>query len=111
MMPCAVCAVPPPREATEFARTGGQAHVGVVGAQQEAVFRASMIELGVLAGLEVLRSLNDLNVRTKHPIELANWTNEEGSRFAPAMVASGVFAGPFTVTTPEIFDVALIPPG
>ena len=53
--------------------------------------------LGVLAGLEVLRSLNDLNVRTKHPIELANWTNEEGSRFAPAMVASGVFAGAYTL--------------
>ncbi len=53
--------------------------------------------LGVLAGLEVLRSLNDLGVRTKHPIELANWTNEEGARFAPAMVASGVFAGAYTL--------------
>ncbi|WP_237481609.1 Zn-dependent hydrolase [Lichenibacterium dinghuense] len=53
--------------------------------------------LGVLAGLEVLRSLNDLNVRTRHPIEVANWTNEEGSRFAPAMVASGVFAGAYTL--------------
>ena len=53
--------------------------------------------LGVLAGLEVLRSLDDLNVRTRHPIEVANWTNEEGSRFAPAMVASGVFAGAYTL--------------
>lgn len=53
--------------------------------------------LGVLAGLEVLRSLNDLNIRTRHPIEVANWTNEEGSRFAPAMVASGVFAGAYTL--------------
>ena len=53
--------------------------------------------LGVLAGLEVLRSLGDLNVRTRHPIEIANWTNEEGSRFAPAMVASGVFAGAYTL--------------
>ena len=53
--------------------------------------------LGVLAGLEVLRSLNDLNIRTKHPIEVANWTNEEGSRFAPAMVSSGVFAGAYTL--------------
>ena len=53
--------------------------------------------LGVLAGLEVLRSLNDLGVRTRHPIEVANWTNEEGSRFAPAMVASGVFAGAYTL--------------
>ncbi len=53
--------------------------------------------LGVLAGLEVLRSLDDLNIRTRHPIEVANWTNEEGSRFAPAMVASGVFAGAYTL--------------
>ncbi|MEM8956741.1 MAG: Zn-dependent hydrolase [Pseudomonadota bacterium] len=49
--------------------------------------------LGVLGGLEILRSLNDLNIRTKHPIVVTNWTNEEGSRFAPAMLASGVFAG------------------
>ena len=53
--------------------------------------------LGVLAGLEVLRSLDDLNIRTRHPIEVVNWTNEEGSRFAPAMVASGVFAGAYTL--------------
>ena len=52
---------------------------------------------GVLAGLEVIRTLNDLNVKTKHPIEASIWTNEEGSRFAPAMVASGVFAGEFTL--------------
>jgi N-carbamoyl-L-amino-acid hydrolase len=50
---------------------------------------------GVLAGLEVIRALNDANVKTKHPIEASIWTNEEGSRFAPAMVASGVFAGVF----------------
>ncbi|WP_313524339.1 Zn-dependent hydrolase [Shinella sp.] len=49
--------------------------------------------LGVLAGLEVIRSLNDLGIRTKHPIVVTNWTNEEGARFAPAMLASGVFAG------------------
>jgi N-carbamoyl-L-amino-acid hydrolase len=49
--------------------------------------------LGVLAGLEILRTLNDLNIRTKHPIVVTNWTNEEGTRFAPAMLASGVFAG------------------
>jgi beta-ureidopropionase / N-carbamoyl-L-amino-acid hydrolase len=49
--------------------------------------------LGVLAGLEVLRTLNDLNIRTRHPIVVTNWTNEEGARFAPAMLASGVFAG------------------
>jgi beta-ureidopropionase / N-carbamoyl-L-amino-acid hydrolase len=49
--------------------------------------------LGVLGGLEVMRTLNDLGIRTKHPIVVANWTNEEGTRFTPAMVASGVFAG------------------
>uniref|UniRef100_A0A7C1NX05 Zn-dependent hydrolase n=1 Tax=Agrobacterium albertimagni TaxID=147266 RepID=A0A7C1NX05_9HYPH len=49
--------------------------------------------LGVLAGLEAVRSMNDLNIKTKHPIVVTNWTNEEGARFAPAMLASGVFAG------------------
>ena len=49
--------------------------------------------LGVLAGLEVVRSMNDLGIKTKHPVVVTNWTNEEGARFAPAMVASGVFAG------------------
>ncbi len=49
--------------------------------------------LGVLSGLEIVRSLNDLGIRTKHPIVVTNWTNEEGTRFAPAMLASGVFAG------------------
>jgi beta-ureidopropionase / N-carbamoyl-L-amino-acid hydrolase len=52
--------------------------------------------LGVLAGLEVVRSMNDLNIKTKHPIVITNWTNEEGARFAPAMLASGVFAGVLT---------------
>ncbi|WP_282610633.1 Zn-dependent hydrolase [Pelagibius sp. Alg239-R121] len=50
---------------------------------------------GVLAGLEVIRTLNDLGIETDAPIEASVWTNEEGSRFAPAMVASGVFAGVF----------------
>jgi N-carbamoyl-L-amino-acid hydrolase len=49
--------------------------------------------LGVLGGLEVIRSLNDLGIKTKHPIVVTNWTNEEGTRYAPAMLASGVFAG------------------
>ena len=52
--------------------------------------------LGVLSGLEVVRSLNDLGIETKHPIVVTNWTNEEGARFAPAMLASGVFAGVHT---------------
>lgn len=49
--------------------------------------------LGVLGALEVARTLNDLDIRTRHPIVVVNWTNEEGTRFAPAMIASGVFAG------------------
>jgi N-carbamoyl-L-amino-acid hydrolase len=53
--------------------------------------------LGVLGGLEVIRTLNALGVRTRHPIVLSNWTNEEGTRFAPAMMASGVFAGVLTL--------------
>src|SRR5665213_598138 len=50
---------------------------------------------GVLAGLEVIRTLNDLHYETDAPIEVSVWTNEEGSRFAPACVGSGVFAGVF----------------
>jgi N-carbamoyl-L-amino-acid hydrolase len=52
--------------------------------------------LGVLGALEVARTLNDLDVKTKHPIVITNWTNEEGTRFAPAMLSSGVFAGKHT---------------
>ncbi|MCK0120575.1 Zn-dependent hydrolase [Loktanella sp. F6476L] len=52
--------------------------------------------LGVLSGLEVIRTMNDLDIKTKHPIVVTNWTNEEGTRFAPAMLASGVFAGMHT---------------
>ena len=52
--------------------------------------------LGVLAGLEVLRTLHGAQYETNAPLVLVNWTNEEGSRFAPAMLASGVFAGAFT---------------
>jgi N-carbamoyl-L-amino-acid hydrolase len=49
--------------------------------------------LGVLGAMEVVRTMNDLGIRTRHPVAIANWTNEEGARFAPAMLASGVFAG------------------
>lgn len=52
--------------------------------------------LGVLGGLEAIRTMNDLGIKTKHPIVVTNWTNEEGTRFAPAMLASGVFAGKHT---------------
>jgi len=55
--------------------------------------------LGVLAGLEIVRTLNDLNIQTKHPILIVNWTNEEGSRFPPAMMASAGYAGIYGVDT------------
>lgn len=49
--------------------------------------------LGVLAGLEVVRTIRDQGIKTRRPIVVVNWTNEEGTRFAPAMLSSGVFAG------------------
>ncbi|MDA3921724.1 MAG: Zn-dependent hydrolase [Salinisphaera sp.] len=52
--------------------------------------------LGVLAALEAVRALNDAQIQTDHPIEVVNWTNEEGARFPPAMLSSGVFAGVFS---------------
>lgn len=52
---------------------------------------------GVLAGLEVLRTLNDQGIKTRAPLELVVWTNEEGARFSPAMIGSGVWAGEFTL--------------
>ncbi|TKB45372.1 Zn-dependent hydrolase [Thalassotalea mangrovi] len=52
---------------------------------------------GVLAGLEVIRTLNDLNIETLHPLEVVAWTNEEGARFSPAMIGSGVWSGEFTL--------------
>ncbi|ROM15091.1 Zn-dependent hydrolase [Pseudomonas protegens] len=48
---------------------------------------------GVLAGLEVVRTLNDLGIQTRKPLEVAVWTNEEGARFTPAMFGSAVFTG------------------
>ncbi len=54
---------------------------------------------GVLAGLEVVRSLNDAGVETEAPVEIVVWTNEEGARFAPSMIGSGVFAGAFDQAT------------
>ncbi|MGL5001454.1 MAG: Zn-dependent hydrolase, partial [Casimicrobium sp.] len=52
---------------------------------------------GVLAGIEVIRRLNDLGIETDAPIEVCVWTNEEGSRFVPVMMGSGVYAGAFTL--------------
>src|SRR5271168_1412043 len=52
---------------------------------------------GVMAGLELVRTLNDLGYETEAPIEVVAWTNEEGARFSPAMVGSGAFTGVFSV--------------
>ena len=52
--------------------------------------------LGVIAGLEVMRSLNDLGIVTEAPVELINWTDEEGSRFGHSLMGSGVWAGVYT---------------
>ena len=51
--------------------------------------------LGVIAGLEVMRTLNELGIETEAPVELVNWTDEEGARFGQAMMGSGVWAGTF----------------
>ncbi|MBT9292468.1 M20 family metallo-hydrolase [Prosthecodimorpha staleyi] len=52
--------------------------------------------LGVLGALEAMRTMHDMGYETNAPVEIVNWANEEGSRFAPAMLASGVYAGVFT---------------
>jgi N-carbamoyl-L-amino-acid hydrolase len=56
--------------------------------------------LGTLAALEVVRTLNDAGIETEAPLCIVNWTNEEGSRFAPAMMGSAAYVGDFT--TPDI---------
>ncbi len=53
--------------------------------------------VGVLAGLEIVRTLNDRGIETQRPVEVANWTNEEGARFSPPMIASGAFAGAYAL--------------
>ena len=55
--------------------------------------------LGVLAALEAVKTLNDQNITTRRPIEIVNWTNEEGPRFPPSMLGSGVFAGAIPLET------------
>ena len=52
---------------------------------------------GVLAGIEVLRTLHDHGIVTEAPLEVVVWTNEEGSRFVPVMMGSGVYTGAFTL--------------
>ncbi|MBB3260064.1 N-carbamoyl-L-amino-acid hydrolase [Paraburkholderia bannensis] len=66
--------------------TGSHADTQPTGGRYDGIY-------GVLGGLEVVRALNDAGIETAHPLEVVIWTNEEGSRFAPAMIASGVYAG------------------
>ena len=49
--------------------------------------------VGVLGALELVRRLDDIGYETRRPIEIVNWTNEEGARFSPPMICSGAFAG------------------
>ena len=58
--------------------------------------------LGVIAGLEVMRTLNELGIVTEAPVELVNWTDEEGARFGKAMMGSGVWAGVFDQAQTEL---------
>ncbi len=53
--------------------------------------------LGVLAGLEIIETLNDHDIQTRHPLEVVVWTNEEGARFSPALIGSGVWSGEFNL--------------
>lgn len=74
-----------------------------IGSHLDSVERGGRFDgaLGVLGGLEVVRALNDGDVQTRHPLEIVNWTNEEGVRFEPAMMGSGVAYGVFDRTWAE----------
>jgi N-carbamoyl-L-amino-acid hydrolase len=96
------CAVTVDRVGNIFARRAGtddRLAPVVIGSHLDTQVNGGRYDgvVGVLAGLEVIRTLNDHGVRTKRPIELASWTNEEGARFAPPMIASGAFAGVYEV--------------
>jgi beta-ureidopropionase / N-carbamoyl-L-amino-acid hydrolase len=80
-------------------RAGAESGAAVVMASHiDSVRRGGRFDgaYGVLAALEVMRTLNDFGVTTRLPLELVNWTNEEGVRFEPAMLASGAVAGRFS---------------
>lgn len=93
------CQVSVDRMGNIFARRPGRQDVAPVGAGSHLDTQPTGGKYdgvyGVLAALEVVRTLNDYGVETDAPVEIAMWTNEEGARFAPAMVGSGVFAGAF----------------
>jgi N-carbamoyl-L-amino-acid hydrolase len=77
--------------------TGSHLDTQPTGGKYDGVF-------GVLSGLEVIRTLNDLNYETERPVEITVWTNEEGCRFAPAMMGSGVAIGKFDLN--EVYAMA-----
>jgi N-carbamoyl-L-amino-acid hydrolase len=96
------CTVTIDRVGNIFARRPGvDDHVPpvVIGSHLDTQFAAGKYDgiVGVLAGLEILRTLDDGRVRTRRPLEVVCWTNEEGARFTPPMVASGAFANVFDV--------------
>ncbi len=62
--------------------------------------------LGVMAGLELMRSLNDLDITTEAPLELVNWTDEEGSRFGKSLMGSGVWAGIYDQARPRRWPIS-----
>ena len=81
-----------------FARRAGKdsaAHPVVIGSHLDSQPNGGKFDgaYGVMAGLELVRTLNDRGIATRAPIEVASWTNEEGSRFVPTMMGSGVYAG------------------
>lgn len=94
------CAVSVDRMGNIFARrrgTGDSLDPVVAGSHLDTQPNGGKFDgvFGVLAALEAVRALNDQEVETRRPVEVVVWTNEEGSRFAPAMIASGVFGGAF----------------
>jgi len=96
------CAVSVDRVGNIFARRpGADDHLPpvVIGSHLDTQVAGGKYDgiVGVLGGLEILRTLDDRGVRTKRPLELVCWTNEEGARFTPPMVASGAFSGVFAV--------------
>ena len=95
------CEVSVDRVGSIFARRGGRENAlppVVIGSHLDTQIAGGRYDgvLGVLAGLEIVRTLNDRGIETKRPIEIVSWTNEEGARFTPSMTASGAFAGVFT---------------
>lgn len=94
------CAITIDRVGNIFARRAGTdagAAPVVIGSHLDTQVNGGKYDgvVGVLAGLEILRTLDDTDRETRRPIEVVSWTNEEGARFSPPMIASGAFAGVF----------------